>query len=246
MVSLTVRHCLIFAECRFQQSPTRLSQILPCDFWWESSPPPKVSPSLVLLLYPVTVAENNGVDSITFCTSELKESVGACQDSENLDSSNPQAKLDYPQPIVLAQTELTDGIETTLTTSYDINHHSKMSKPFKQSNSFQDHCGETCSEDSLIAKVSNDSTAAVLVATSASQSTETMYVRECNSKLCNHCHNVHSKKEISFIAAMPLGGNMVNKLRSQPPKWYDFGVSCTELYNEANCPSRKQQSKRGS
>ena len=63
-------------------------------------------------------------------------------------------------------------------------------------------------------------------------------VHRCSSNLCEQCRA--QRKETNFIAVeQQLESTMIGKLRTQPPKWWEFG-SFVDLYNHANNDQRSE------
>lgn len=162
------------------------------------------------------------------------------------DASEKSDDDELPQ-IVITKTRSTDGVETILTTSFDTEEIG-LSRDIDNKMSIhkegKDYNCQIVKNRSLASTRSRDSTAALSIATSVSQSTETMDVHECTSSTCTMCNNV-SKQSITFINVPALENNMINKLRTQPLHWYEMGRSFDELYREANRPDRKRREKNG-
>ena len=164
-------------------------------------------------------------------------------DDDDDDDSNDHEDSVMPQ-MVITQTQSTDGVETKLTSSFDtqdiIIETDENIKGFDEG-----HENNLVTVlDSLVYNPSRDSTTASGM-TSVSQSTLTMDVHECNSIVCTLCKADAKKKPITFINVTPLDTDMINKLRTQPSKWYELGRSFDELYREANRPDRRRRNKVG-
>jgi hypothetical protein len=172
-------------------------------------------------------------------------------DDDDDDDSHDQDALAMPQ-IVVTQTQSTDEVETKLTSSFDgdemIGETNEKINEFGEGNETKvvllsddnNRLGSVL--DSLRYNPSRDSTAASGM-TSVSQTTVTMDVHECNSIMCTLCKADAKKQPITFINVAPLDTNMINKLRTQPAKWYELGRSFDDLYREANRPDRRRRNK---
>ena len=182
---------------------------------------------------------------------ELEPSQEATPRSRDSDDSNDNDAPAMPE-IVVTQTHSTDGVETKLTSSFDSKevtfevdeqlirfddgHERKVTLA-------QESRKLSILMENLRCNPSRDSTHASGM-TSVSQSTVTMDVHECNSSVCTLCKADAKKNSITFINVAPLDTNMINKLRTQPAKWYELGRSFDDLYREANRPDRRRRSSR--
>ncbi len=171
------------------------------------------------------------------------KSVPKEESSDNLPQNDSPENQDILPQIVITKIECTDGVETTLTSSFDSGEINQRNGDNERKSIDEEHESNdhklSCSSRSLQSKYSRDSTTAS-VATSVSQNTTTMDVHECNSSLCTLC-NSFGKKGITFVNVTTLDTNMIGKLRSQPLKWYELGQSFDELYREANRPDRERK-----
>jgi hypothetical protein len=131
-------------------------------------------------------------------------------------------KEEESPPIVLGNTESTEdeGVEASLSASSSDDKRDIEDQRQKKSEFRSAHAMSRSFDSS---KQSQD--------TSSSHPGRAIDVHVCSSSYCEICQR---RNGITFVSAQPLDPKMVDKLQAAPPRWWEFGESFFDLYQQAN------------